>query len=118
MNKPAPTATGSTVTSRKPAVRAKATARPAPVAKQKTPAADLATLRNQLAAFQRTQAVVELDLHGNILDASDPFLALTGYGAAELRGFPHRMLVTLPEQDAPAYRQYWQNLAAGQFTDR
>ena len=114
MNKPAPTATGSTVTSRKPAVRAKATARPAPVAKQKTPAVDLATLRNQLAAFQRTQAVVELDLHGNILDASDPFLALTGYTAAELRGFPHRMLVTLPEQDAPTYRQYWQNLAAGQ----
>jgi methyl-accepting chemotaxis protein len=114
MNKPASTATGSTVTSRKPAARAKSAARPATVAKQKPAAADLAALRNQLAAFQRTQAVLELDPHGNILDASAPFLALTGYTADELRGLPHRMLVTLPEQDTPAYRHYWQNLAAGQ----
>lgn len=69
----------------------------------------------QLAAIGRSQAVIEFDLSGNILNANDNFLNAAGYSRGEVIGKHHSMFV-LPELVGSAeYRQFWADLAAGQF---
>ncbi len=66
-------------------------------------------------ALNRSQAVIELDLDGRVLDANDNFLAAFGYGRDELVGRHHRMLCDPQDAAAPAYHQFWRALARGEF---
>ncbi|MGX7744448.1 PAS domain-containing protein [Rhodopseudomonas parapalustris] len=68
-----------------------------------------------LAALNRSQAVIEFDLDGNIVDANDNFLAAMGYSLAEIKGKHHRMFVDPADQDSAAYRDFWASLRAGTF---
>ena len=78
-----------------------------------------AKLRNidfegKMAAIDRTQAVIEFDLQGNVLHANDNFLAVTGYTLDEVRGRHHRMFC-LPEHARSAgYLAFWERLGRGQ----
>ena len=78
-----------------------------------------AKLRNidfegKMAAIDRTQAVIEFDLQGNVLHANANFLAVTGYTLDEVRGRHHRMFC-LPEHARSAgYLAFWERLARGQ----
>ncbi|MCO8275579.1 PAS domain-containing methyl-accepting chemotaxis protein [Actinoplanes sp. TRM 88003] len=71
--------------------------------------------RGKIAALQRSQAVIEFDLTGKILDANDNFLTTVGYTREEVVGQHHRMFV--PEQEArgPQYREFWEALGEGRF---
>lgn len=69
----------------------------------------------QLAAISRSQAVIEFDLTGRILTANDNFLTALGYTLAEVQGQHHSMFVEPSFAATPAYRSFWDDLAAGQF---
>lgn len=68
-----------------------------------------------LAALNRSQAVIEFDLDGNVIDANDNFLTALGYSLPEIKGKHHRMFVDPSEHDSKAYREFWTALRAGQY---
>ncbi|MFC3034844.1 methyl-accepting chemotaxis protein [Pseudoalteromonas fenneropenaei] len=66
-------------------------------------------------AINRSQAVIEFDLQGKVLDANDNFLKTMGYQKAEIVGKHHSMFVSRDYADSKAYEEFWQTLARGQF---
>lgn len=69
----------------------------------------------QIAAIGKTQASIEFKLDGTILKANDNFLASMGYTLAEIQGQHHRMFVDNAYANSEEYRNFWLNLAQGQF---
>ncbi|WDZ75108.1 PAS domain-containing methyl-accepting chemotaxis protein [Ensifer adhaerens] len=68
-----------------------------------------------LDAINRSQAIIEFDLTGNILTANENFCRAMGYELNEIVGRHHRMFV-LPEEAASAvYREFWARLARGEY---
>ncbi len=76
---------------------------------------ELALLRSQLAALDKSQAVIEFDLDGTIVTANRNFLDAMGYRLDEVQGQHHRMFVDPAEAASPAYAQFWADLRAGHF---
>jgi methyl-accepting chemotaxis protein len=70
----------------------------------------------KIAAISRAQAVIEFQLDGTILTANDNFLAVTGYTLDEIRGKHHRMFCEPEYVQSREYKEFWANLAAGEFT--
>lgn len=68
-----------------------------------------------LNALEKSQAIIEFDLEGRILHANENFLKAIGYQLSEIVGQHHRMFVTPAEASSPDYKQFWCNLAAGNF---
>jgi methyl-accepting chemotaxis protein len=68
----------------------------------------------QIAAIDRSQAVVQFTLDGTILSANPLFLQAMGYEAAEIIGRHHRVFMPEAEADAPAYAAFWRSLAVGE----
>ena len=66
-------------------------------------------------AIWRSQAVIEFDLKGNILDANDNFLSVMGYSLAELKGQNHRMFVEADYARSADYQEFWRELGRGNF---
>jgi methyl-accepting chemotaxis protein len=75
----------------------------------------LALLDGQIAALNRSQAVIRFDLDGTIVDANDNFLSTMGYTLDEVRGRHHRMFMSADEADAPGYAAFWRALREGRF---
>ncbi|QJW98247.1 methyl-accepting chemotaxis protein [Frigoriglobus tundricola] len=73
--------------------------------------ADRAT---QLAAIDKTQAVVEFKPDGTIVTANDNFLAALGYTLAEIQGQHHRLFVDPAHAATPEYREFWTRLNRGE----
>lgn len=73
------------------------------------------TFENQLKAISQSQAVIEFDIHGAIINVNEKFLTMTGYSLQELQGKHHRMLVDQAEANSAGYRQLWSGLRAGQY---
>ena len=69
-------------------------------------------------AFRRHQAIIEYDLEGNILRATQPFLTLLGYTAEELVGKHHRMFCDASYAASAAYGQFWAKIGRGEFDSR
>lgn len=69
---------------------------------------------SQLAAIDRTQAVIEFDLDGTIRYANENFLGALGYTSAEVTGQHHRMFVHADEARSEAYARFWTRLASGE----
>ncbi|MGY4641364.1 methyl-accepting chemotaxis protein [Pseudomonas sp. TE24901] len=68
-----------------------------------------------LEAIERSMAVIEFDLHGNVLRANDNFLKTLGYRAEQILGQPHRMFCTPAFARSAEYNQLWTQLRNGQF---
>jgi methyl-accepting chemotaxis protein len=68
-----------------------------------------------LEAVSRSQAMIEFTADGRILTANENFLRALGYQLPEIVGQHHSMFVDPAEVAAPAYRQFWDNLAKGKF---
>ena len=51
---------------------------------------------------------------GEILEVSEPFLSLMGYGASELLGHHHRLLCPEGWTGSTDYQQFWRRLAQGE----
>jgi PAS domain S-box-containing protein len=74
-------------------------------------------LDNQMAAINKSNAVVEFDLEGNVLEANDLFLQLTGYTLEEMKGKHHQMFIHASEAVSDEYQQFWHQLRQGQFIE-
>ena len=71
--------------------------------------------KGQLTAINRSMAVIEFDLKGNVLFANDNFLKTLGYSSSDLSGKHHRMFVDRAYEQSAEYQQFWQKLAHGEF---
>jgi methyl-accepting chemotaxis protein len=75
-------------------------------------------LHPDVARFQavaRSQAVIEFELDGTIVEANDNFLSAMGYRADEIVGRHHSMFVDPAESQSAEYREFWRKLNAGEF---
>ena len=79
---------------------------------QKMQAADFA---GQLAAINKSQAVIEFSLDGRILAANENFLATTGYTLDDVRGRHHSMFVDPACRESAEYRAFWEKLGRGEY---
>ncbi len=71
-----------------------------------------------LAAMDRSQAIIQFDLTGKILDANANFCTALGYELQEIVGQHHRMFVDPAESSSTAYRDFWARLAQGEYDSR
>jgi|TARA_R110000824_G_C15183920_1_gene674048 methyl-accepting chemotaxis protein len=74
-----------------------------------------ADFEGKVNAINRSQAVIEFDLNGNILDANDNFLNTMGYALSEIVGKPHRMFVDPSYASSQEYTEFWRELGKGNF---
>ena len=77
------------------------------VTKQKLRMADL---EGQMAAIDKSQAVVEFGMDGTVTTANDNFLKTLGYSVKEIQGKHHGMFVEASERSSLAYREFWAKL--------
>ena len=82
------------------------------VTAQKLKNADLA---GQIAAINKSQAVIEFNIDGTIITANDNFLNALGYTLGEIQGKHHSMFVEPAERDSEAYREFWRALNRGEY---
>jgi len=76
---------------------------------------ELRTLKGQIDAIDRVQAIIEFSLDGIILDANENFLKTMGYSLAEIRGQHHGMFVDPQHRASDDYRRFWDKLGRGDF---
>jgi methyl-accepting chemotaxis protein len=69
----------------------------------------------QIAAIDRSQAVIEFTLDGTILRANDNFLHAVGYALDEIQGRHHRLFVDPEYAGSAEYKAFWQKLGRGEF---
>ncbi|QDP23270.1 PAS domain-containing methyl-accepting chemotaxis protein [Bradyrhizobium cosmicum] len=69
----------------------------------------------QVAAANRSQAVIEFAMDGTVLSANENFLHTLGYTLNEIQGKHHSMFVPPVERDTPAYREFWAALNRGEY---
>ena len=69
----------------------------------------------QIAAFGRSQAIVEFKNDGTIVGANENFLQLMGYSFDEIKGKPHSLFIDPKERETAAYGDFWAALRRGEF---
>jgi len=76
-----------------------------------------ADYEGQITAINKSQAVIEFDLEGHILDANENFLAAMGYSLSEIKGQHHSMFVDPSYKLSAEYAAFWQSLKAGEHSE-
>ena len=71
-----------------------------------------------LAALSKSQAIIEFDLSGKILNANENFCRALGYELSEIVGRHHSMFVEPAVVSSQDYKVFWSKLSAGQFDQR
>lgn len=74
-----------------------------------------ANFAGQIEAIGKSQAVIEFDMDGMVLNANENFLSTLGYSLAEIQGKHHGMFVPPDERQSDAYRAFWASLNRGEF---
>ncbi|WP_279480741.1 PAS domain-containing methyl-accepting chemotaxis protein [Aureimonas sp. SK2] len=69
----------------------------------------------KMAAIDRSQAVIEFTLQGEIVTANAAFLSALGYSLDEVVGRHHSMFLERAEVAAPSYAALWTKLRDGEF---
>jgi len=70
---------------------------------------------NLIEALQRSTAVIEFNLDGEVLTANERFLGSMGYTLAQIQGKHHRMFCEPEEYNSPEYRAFWDKLRRGEY---
>ncbi|MEI7669258.1 MAG: PAS domain-containing protein, partial [Pseudomonadota bacterium] len=68
----------------------------------------------KLLALDKSQAVIEFSMDGNILTANQNFLNAMGYRLEEIKGKHHSMFVGEVYKNSSDYRQLWESLNRGE----
>ncbi len=76
---------------------------------------DIADLKGQITAINKSQAVIEFKPDGTIIKANDNFLNALGYKLEEIQGQHHRMFVDATERESEEYKHFWEKLGRGEF---
>ncbi|MCI9867838.1 PAS domain-containing methyl-accepting chemotaxis protein [Rhizobium skierniewicense] len=74
-----------------------------------------ADARHVLEALSSSQAVIEFDLKGNILNANKNFCSALGYELSEIIGKHHRIFCDKDYVASPTYANFWASLARGKY---
>ncbi len=82
------------------------------VTAEKLKAADFA---GQIEAIGKSQAVIEFNMDGVVLNANQNFLATLGYALSEIQGKHHRMFMPAEAREAAEYTSFWKSLNRGEF---
>ena len=69
----------------------------------------------QVAAINKSQAVIEFELDGTIITANENFLKTLGYRLDEIQGKHHSLFVEPSYRDSAEYKQFWRELGDGKF---
>jgi methyl-accepting chemotaxis protein len=69
----------------------------------------------ELAALSKTQAVINFNLDGTVIDANENFQSALGYRMDEIRGKHHSMFCDQSYTGSQEYRDFWAKLNNGQF---
>ncbi len=69
-----------------------------------------------LDAVHKSQAIIEFDSTGKILNANENFCRVTGYSLTEIVGQHHRIFVRPEDAKSAEYKSFWSTLAAGNFS--
>jgi PAS domain S-box-containing protein len=72
-------------------------------------------ISNRMNAINRSNAVIEFDLEGNIKFANDLFLATMDYTNEEIIGKHHSIFVEDGLKDTEEYLDFWKMLGKGEF---
>lgn len=104
-----PSSTRSKNTLKSPNARVVATARKASRERQTDEYA------GQIAAINKSQAVVEFELDGTIITANQNFLNVMGYSLDEIQGRHHSMFVDPSYRTSHEYKKFWRDLDDGKF---
>ncbi len=68
-----------------------------------------------LAAFSKSQAIIEFDLTGRVLTANANFCRAIGYELSEIVGKPHSMFCEASYASSQDYIDFWSGLREGKF---
>jgi len=71
--------------------------------------------KGKLDALSRSQAAIEFDMQGNVIDANANFLRALGYTLPEIQGRHHSMFCTPELVKSAEYRNFWADLSQGRF---
>lgn len=69
----------------------------------------------QLEAIGRSNAVIEFNMDGTVIQANDNFLKTLGYSIEEIKGRHHRMFVSTEYGNSMEYKNFWDTLNRGEF---
>ncbi len=69
----------------------------------------------QIAAIGKSQAVIEFNMDGYILDANPNFLQVMGYSLEEIKGRHHRMFLDPAHAASAEYTDFWARLGRGEY---
>lgn len=73
-----------------------------------------ASSKAKLDALHRSQAIIEFQPDGTIIEANENFLGAVGYDLHEIQGQHHSMFVPEDIQETPEYQSFWSRLASGE----
>ena len=82
------------------------------VSEQKLKTANFA---GQIEAIGKSQAVIEFNMDGVVLNANHNFLATLGYSLSEIQGKHHQMFMPVDARESVEYREFWKGLNRGEF---
>jgi len=69
----------------------------------------------KLKAISKSNAIIEFDTKGNIIEVNDNFLNIVGYERDEVIGQHHRIFATEKECNSESYRKFWEKLGKGEY---
>ncbi|MBJ7546235.1 PAS domain S-box protein, partial [Pseudomonas sp. OA3] len=70
---------------------------------------------NLISALQRSTAVIEFNLNGEVLTANQRFLDSMGYSLTQIQGKHHRIFCDASDANSPQYQRFWEQLRRGEF---
>ncbi len=72
-------------------------------------------LNSVMAAIDTSMAVIEFNLHGEVISANDNFLRTMNYSAEQIRGQHHRLFCNAEYAGSQHYQDFWQRLRQGEY---
>ena len=66
-----------------------------------------------LKALSKSQAIIEFNTDGFILNANQNFLNLMSYSLHEIKGLHHQIFVDENEVRSESYKRFWEDLKNG-----
>jgi methyl-accepting chemotaxis protein len=74
-----------------------------------------ADFEGQIAAINKSQAIIEFKMDGTIISANELFLDSMGYALDEVKGRHHKMFVDPETKNSREYAEFWAKLNRGEF---
>lgn len=73
--------------------------------------------QSQINAIDKSLAVIEFDLNGNVLKINNNFSQVMGYTSNEIVGKHHKQLVPDEIKNSSDYQQFWHELSQGKYQE-